>query len=193
MFLKTLKIAAAFVALQSVAAAQSIKIATVDMERLFNEFHRTNEVQKEINIERARIQKDNNVRLSDIRSIDDEMQSIRKQLESDIGAKKKQDLNSKAKELQQDGIHKERERTEFLERRQKALNQKMRKQMRAILVEIQQSVSEKAKADNYDYVFDKSATTSTQLPFVLHAKEMTDLTEELLNEINAAAKKKADK
>lgn len=190
MISRILKITAAFIALQSVAFGQSLKIATVDMEKLFNDFHRTNEVQKEINIERARIQKDNNLRLADIRSIDDEMQKIREQLKGDLGEKKKQDLNRKASELQQDGVHKERERTEFLERRNKALNEKMRKQMRSILLEIQESVSELAKAGNYDYIFDKSGNTNQGVPFVLHAKEMADLTDDLLKDINAAAEKK---
>ena len=190
MISRILKITAAFIALQSVAFGQSLKIATVDMEKLFNDFHRTNEVQKEINIERARIQKDNNLRLADIRSIDDEMQKIREQLKGDPGEKKKQDLNRKASELQQDGVHKERERTEFLERRNKALNEKMRKQMRSILLEIQESVSELAKAGNYDYIFDKSGNTNQGVPFVLHAKEMADLTDDLLKDINAAAEKK---
>jgi len=190
MFKKLITISAMFVALQSVAAAQKLKIATVNMERLFNEFHRTSEVQKEINIERARIQKDNNERLADIREIDNKMQKIREELkDKELGAKKKQDLHQEAGDLQQDGIHKERERTEFLERRNKALNQKMRKQMRAILNEIQESVSERAKAGNYDYIFDKSGNTNQGVPFILHAKEMSDLTEELLKEINAAAAK----
>jgi len=190
MFKKLITISAMLVALQSVAAAQKLKIATVNMERLFNEFHRTSEVQKEINIERARIQKDNNERLADIREIDNKMQKIREELkDKELGAKKKQDLHQEAGDLQQDGIHKERERTEFLERRNKALNQKMRKQMRAILNEIQESVSERAKAGNYDYIFDKSGNTNQGVPFILHAKEMSDLTEELLKEINAAAAK----
>jgi outer membrane protein len=174
-----------FFALSSMASAQRLKIATVDMERLFNEYHRTSAIQKEINIERARIQKDNNLRLADIREIETTIQGIREQLkDSDLGAKKNQDLNQEARELQQDGIHKERERSEFLERRNRSLNDKMRKQMRGILVEIQRVVSDRAKAGNYDYIFDKSGNSSQGIPFVLHAREMTDLTDSLLKEIN---------
>ncbi len=187
---RLIKISIAFIALHSVAVGQSLKIATVDMERLFNEFHRTNEVQKEINIERARIQKDNNIRLADIRAIDDRMQTIRKQLKGDVGTKKRQDLDNEARELQQDGIHKERERTEFLERRNKALNEKMRKQMTSIFVELRETVSEHARNENFDYIFDKSGNSRQGVPFVLHAKEMVDLTEHLIKNVNNSAKKK---
>ena len=100
------------------------------MERLFNEYHLTGAIQKEINIERARIQKDNNLRLADIREIETTIQEIREQLKDlNIGAKKQNELFQESNDLQQDGIHKERERSEFLERRNGSLNEKMRKQM----------------------------------------------------------------
>lgn len=171
------------------SASAQIKMATVDMEKLFNDFHRTGEIQKEINIERARIQKDNNLRLADIRGIDDQIQGIRKKLEAgSLGAKEGQDLRKQAAELKQDGIHKERERTEFLERRNRALNERMRKEMRQILQNIRQVVTERAKSQNFDYILDTSGKTTQGVPFVLYASEPKDLTEKILNEINEKAK-----
>jgi outer membrane protein len=179
---------AGFLMLQSGANAQRLKIATVDMERLFNEYHKTSSVQRDINIERARIQKDNNLRLKDIRDIDDSLQKIREQLkDTELGDKKRQDLRQEAGDLSQDGIHKERERSEFLERRNRTLSEKMTKQMRAILVKIQRVVSERAKAGNYDYIFDQSGNSNQGIPFVLHARDTTDLTDSLLEEINQDA------
>ena len=179
---------AGFLMLQSGANAQRLKIATVNMERLFNEYHKTSSVQRDINIERARIQKDNNLRLKDIRDIDDSLQNIREQLkDKELGDKKRQDLRQEASDLSQDGIHKERERSEFLERRNRALSEKMTKQMRAILVKIQRVVSERAKAGNFDYIFDQSGNSNQGIPFVLHARDTTDLTDSLLEEINQDA------
>ena len=179
---------AGFLMLQSGANAQRLKIATVNMERLFNEYHKTSSVQRDINIERARIQKDNNLRLKDIRDIDDLLQKIREQLkDKGLGDKKRQDLRQEASDLSQDGIHKERERSEFLERRNRALSEKMTKQMRAILVKIQRVVSERAKAGNFDYIFDQSGNSNQGIPFVLHARDTTDLTDSLLEEINQDA------
>lgn len=179
---------AGFLMLHSGANAQRLKIATVDMERLFNEYHKTTSVQRDINIERARIQKDNNLRLKDIRDIDDSLQKIREQLkDEELGEKKRQDLRQEAGDLSQDGIHKERERSEFLERRNRTLSEKMTKQMRAILVTIQRAVSERAKAGNYDYIFDQSGNSNQGIPFVLHARDTTDLTDSLLEEINQDA------
>ena len=179
---------AGFLMLQSGANAQRLKIATVNMERLFNEYHKTSSVQRDINIGRARIQKDNNLRLKDIRDIDDSLQKIREQLkDKELGDKKRQDLRQEASDLSQDGIHKERERSEFLERRNRALSEKMTKQMRAIRVKIQRDVSERAKAGHFDYIFDQSGNSNHGIPFVLHARDTTDLTDSLLEEINQDA------
>jgi outer membrane protein len=174
--------------LQGAAMAQRLKIATVSMERLFNEYKQTADVQREINIERARIQKENNVKLTDIRAIDAKLQAIREQLsnkEVEIGEKNKAALVNEATELSQDGIHKERERTEYLERRNGALNEKMKKKMRGILEEIKRAVNDRAKAGNYDYILDASGNSSQGIPFVLHARDTTDLTDSLLEELNA--------
>lgn len=175
----------ATIALISTSAAQRLKIATVNMEKLFDDYQRTSEIQKEINIERARIQKDNNIRLADIREIDNTIEGFRKQInQEDIGDKKKRELSQELQDLSQDGIHKERERSEFLDRRNRSLNEKMMKQMRGILVELQRVVSDRAKAGNYDYIFDSSGNSNQGVPFVLHAREMTDLTESILKEVN---------
>ena len=57
------------------AAAQDakLKIATVDMQQLFKEYYRTTEAQQQINVERARIQKDNNEKLTAIRQIESDI------------------------------------------------------------------------------------------------------------------------
>lgn len=70
-------------ALLSLASAitQPPKIATVDMQELFRQYHGTDEAQKQINIERARIQQDNNERLARIRELETALGNLRKQLD----------------------------------------------------------------------------------------------------------------
>ena len=164
---------------------QRLKIATVSMERLFNEYEQTEKVQREINIERARIQRENNNKLASIREIDSKLQKIREELNSDeLGEKQRADLIDESRALSQDGRSKEKERTEYLERRNRTLAQNMRKQMRGILVKIQRTVSEMAKEGNYDFIFDSSGNSNQGIPFVLHARDTTDLTELLLKQLN---------
>ena len=183
--------AVAFAALTvSFASAQEskLKIATVDMQELFKQYYKTNEAQKEINVERARIQKDNNERLARIRELEGNLTNLRKQLEDPtINDAKKQALFKDWQMQQQEGIALDRERREFLQRRNQALNERMVQRMKGILEEIRKLVEEQAKKDNYDYVFDKSGLSTSQVPFLLYTKDATDITAGLLKDLNKDA------
>ncbi len=179
-----------FLALAGLVAAQdsALKIATVDMQALFKEYHRTNEAQKQINIERARIQKENNERLARIRELDTELQNMRKQLDDpSISDSKKQSVYQEWQMKQNEGIALDRERREFLQRRNQALNEKMVQRMKGILEEIRKLVEEEAKGEDYDYVFDKSGMSTSQVPFLLYTKDATDITAVLLEDLNKDA------
>jgi outer membrane protein len=183
----TVALAASF-ATMAVAQDAKLNIATVDMQELFKQYYRTNEAQKQINIERARIQKDNNERLAKIREIEENLTKLRKQLEDpSLNETKKQSLYKDWQADQQTGTALDRERREFLQRRNQALNEKMVQRMKGILEEIRKLVEEKAKVDNYDYVFDKSGLSTSQVPFLLYTKDATDITAGLLKDLNKDA------
>lgn len=174
----------------SIAAAQDtkLKIATVDMQELFKQYHRTSEAQKQINVERARIQKDNNERLARIRELETNLGGLKKQIEDpSINDSKKQELFKDWQMQQQEGIALDRERREFLQRRNQALNENMVQRMKGILEEIRKLVEEQAKTDDYDYVFDKSGLSTSQVPFLLYTKDATDVTASLLKDLNKDA------
>ena len=178
------------VSIVTVGAApdSKLKIATVDMQELFKQYYKTNEAQKQINVERARIQKENNERLARIRELEDALGSLRKQLEDpSINDSKKQGLYKDWQTQQQEGIALDRERREFLQRRNQALNEKMVQRMKGILEEIRKLVEEQAKADDFDYVFDKSGLSTSQVPFLLYTKDATDITAGLLKTLNKDA------
>ncbi len=175
-------------ATMAIAQEGKLNIATVDMQELFKQYYRTNEAQKQINIERARIQKDNNERLTRIRELEDSIGKLRKQVEDpSLADSKKQSLFKDLQTQNQEGNALDRERREFLQRRNQALNEKMVQRMKGILEEIRKLVEEKAKVDNYDYVFDKSGLSTSQVPFLLYTKDATDITAGLLKNLNKDA------
>ena len=170
------------------AAQDKLKIATVDMQTLFKQYHRTNAAQKEVNVERAKIQQNNNERLETIRALENELQGLRKQLDDpSLSDKRKQELFKDFQMKTQEGVALDRERREFLQRRNTALNEKMVQKMRGILEEIRKLVEQRAKADGYDYVFDKSGLSTSQVPFLLYTKDATDITAGLLGVLNKDA------
>jgi outer membrane protein len=179
---------AATMVTSATAQEAKIKIATVDMQELFKQYYKTNDAQKQINVERARIQKDNNERMAKIRDLESALGSLRKQLEDPtINEAKKQQLFKDWQIQQQEGIALDRERREFLQRRNQALNEKMVQRMKGILEEIRKLVEEQAKKDDFDYVFDKSGLSTSQVPFLLYTKDATDITAGLLKDLNKDA------
>jgi outer membrane protein len=130
----------------------ALKIATVDMQELFKQYYRTNEAQKQINVDRAKIQKDNNERMAKIREIETSLGKLSKQLEdTTINDSKKQLLFKDWQAQQQEGIALDRERREFLQRRNQLLNEQMLTKMKGILEEIRKLVEEYAKGESFDY------------------------------------------
>ena len=171
-----------------VAAQDAVKIATVDMQELFRQYHRTNEAQQQINVERARIQQDNNERLARIRELEESLGNLRKEIEDpSVADSRKQTLYRDLQAQQQEAVHLDRERREFLQRRNQALNEKMVQRMRGILEEIRALVEEQARSDDFDFVFDKSGLSTSQVPVLLYTKDATDITSVLLENLNKDA------
>lgn len=173
-----------------IASAQEakLKIATVDMAQLFKEYYKTNLAQQEINVERARIQKDNSEKLTTIRQIESDIRVLKQQTEDpSLSDQKKAQIYKEYQTKYQEGIQLDKERRDFLGRKDKALNEKMVERMRGILDEIRKLVEVRAKAENYDYVFDKSGMSTSQVPFLLYTKDATEITALLLKELNKDA------
>jgi hypothetical protein len=52
---------------------------------------------------------------------------------------------------------------------------------------IRKLVEEYAKGESFDYVFDKSGMSTSQVPFLLYTKDATDVTSILLKDLNKDA------
>lgn len=176
-------------ALITTANAQSTKIATVDMQELFRQYHRTAEAQKQINLERTRIQKENKELLAPVEELKTKMQELQARIEapSTDDAQKQELFEKEWRPRQEEFMRLERSRNEFIRRQNQALNEAMVDRMKSILQEISEIVQEQAKADGYVYVFDKSGLSTSQVPFLLYTKDATDITAALLKSLNKDA------
>ena len=180
----------------SVASAQNLKVATVDMQELFKQYYQTNQAQDLINVDRAKINQDNEDRLKRIREIETNLENFKKQIEDpSVNESKKQSLIKDFQAQQQQGIQLDKERREYIQRRTTALNENMVQRMKSILEDIRKLVEQRSKADNFDFVFDKSGMSTSQVPVLLYSKDATDITASLLKVLNKDApadKKPAD-
>jgi outer membrane protein len=166
------------------------------MQELFKQYYQTNEAQDLINVERAKINQDNEDRLKRIREIETNLENFKKQIEDpSVNESKKQSLIKDFQAQQQEGIQLDKERREYIQRRTTALNENMVQRMKSILDDIRKLVEQRSKVDNYDFVFDKSGMSTSQVPVLLYSKDATDITASLLKVLNKDApadKKPAD-
>lgn len=162
-----------------------LKIATVDVQKLFKEYQRTTEEQQKFSEEFARIQKENNERLLKIRGLEDIMVMQKKKTEDPVIAASARQKEAKALQLKlTEARAMDKERREFLGRRTRALELKKQASMQGILEEIRKRIVDHAKKEDFDYVFDKSGLSANQVPFLLYAKDAKDITAALLTQLN---------
>ena len=172
-------------------SAEDLKVATVDMQRLLKDYYRTEEAQQELNEKQALLTKANNEKQRDIKSLEDELNTLRKQLEDpSLNEVKKKEIYEQLQLKQQEGIAMQRSLKEYLDRKRRQVGEEMNRQMRGILEEITQLLEEQAKAGDYDFIFDKSGNSNIQVPVLLFSKDSYDITEGLLKELNKDAPKK---
>ncbi|WP_435894123.1 OmpH family outer membrane protein [Oceaniferula spumae] len=194
---KYVKFSAMFCALAIVTAvgagsaqAQRLKIATVDMQQLFKEYHRTTQEQQKFSEEFAKIQKENNERLAGIRALEEQLQGLKKKIEDPTLADNVKREKSREFQLKLDEAKAmDRERREFLGRRTRALELSKQASMKGILEEIRKRIVDHAKKEDFDFVLDKSGLSANQVPFLLYTKDATDITVSLLAELNKDAPK----
>ena len=170
------------------AHAQKLKIATIDMQELFKEYHKTSQEQQKFGEEFARIQKENNERLTGIRTLEETLQSLKKKIEDPtLGDNVKREKSREFQLKLDEAKAMDRERREFLGRRTRALDLKKQSSMQGILEEIRERITEYSKTEAFDLVLDKSGFSTNQVPFVLYTKDATDITKALLEGLNEDA------
>lgn len=180
----------------SVFAAEAKSIATVDMKKLFDEYHLTKGAQKKVKENQATIAKENNQKLAEIRKIADKLDSLSKLIDDGSIAPKLKEKHVRERKMQASrGNALEHNRREWLQRRNKAINENIVTEMRKILAQIQDKVEVYARDNDVDLILDKSARGTTQTHFLIFAKDKFDITAPLLKTLNdgAATETKKDK
>ncbi len=189
---KYLKFSAMFCALAIVtvigagnAQAQKLKIATVDIQKLFDGYYRTAEQNQKFSEEFARIQKEGNERLTGIRALEETLVKLKKKIEDPtLSENVRKDAEIEFRKKFDDVKSMRTERGEFLGRRDRALKVRKQASLKATLEEIRKHIIDYSKSEDVDFVFDKSAVN---LGTLLYSKDSTDITPVILKMINKDA------
>ena len=188
-FLKPLLVTLSLSVFTSSALAGPIKsVATVDMKKLFEEYHLTKGAQGKVKEDQAVIAKQNNMKLADIRKIADKIEELSKMIDDGTTAPKLKEKHVAERTLQANkGNALENRRREWLNSRNTAINENIRTEMRMILAQIQDKVEAYARDNDVDMIFDKSARGTTQTLFLAFSKDQFDITSALLETLNKGA------
>ncbi|EDY17665.1 outer membrane chaperone Skp (OmpH) [Chthoniobacter flavus Ellin428] len=167
------------------ASAQSTKFGTVDMKRVFDSYYKTKDAESKINEARNAAKKELEDRmdmakklLEEVKKLDEDIQ--KPELSKDSKEQKSKVRSDKASELQ----NMDREIREFQASREKQLQEQSVRMRAGIVDDINKIVSDKVKAENFDFVFDKSGPSLNGVPIVLFSRDNYDFTDSVITSLN---------
>ncbi len=167
------------------ASAQSLKIGTVDMKRIFDSYYKTKDAESKINEARNAAKKELEDRmdiakksLEEVKKLDEDI--AKPELSKDTKEQKQKLRSDKAAELQ----NMDREIREFQASREKQLQEQSVRMRAGIVDDINKVVADKVKAENFDIVLDRSGPSLNGVPIVLYARDSYDFTDPVVTALN---------
>ena len=191
MYIKTIQIfclAALLPVLGATVSAADLRIAVVDMRKVFEKYYKTVQASANLQEEKADIDKDYKDLMEKFKKGEDEWKKLLDKandqaISSEEREKSKQTAEKKLLEL------KEMEQTikQFERINTTKMNDKQDRLREKIVAEIRDVINAKAKAANYSLVIDQSGKSVGSTPIVLFSSGENDLTDSVLTQLNASA------
>jgi len=170
------------------ASAQDLKIGIVDMTRVFQDYHKTKDAEKKVNDGKAIAKQELDERNDRYKQLIEQYQALATDIKDlKISQELRAEKQKEAQEVASEARSLEREKKEFAEKRQRQLLEQVERMRKAILQEIRETVSDMAKEQNYDLVFDKSGLGTRGIPFLLHSKDGVDFSDDVIALLNKNA------
>jgi outer membrane protein len=178
---------AAFVGLSGVtASAQSmVKVGTVDMKKVFENYYKTKDAEQRINEARNAAKKELEERMDSFTKGTAEVKKLNEEIDSPALSREAKEAKTKTRDEKVGELNgMQREIQDFRQTREKQLQEQSGRMRQGIVDDITKVVNEKVKADNYDLVFDKSGMSLNGVPVVMWAKEQYDFTDTVVANLN---------
>lgn len=178
---------AAIVGLSGVtASAQSmVKVGTVDMKKVFENYYKTKDAEQRINEARNSAKKELEERMETYQKGAAEVKKLNEEIDSPALSREAKETKSKNRDEKVGELNNmQREIQEFRTTREKQLQEQSARMRQGIVDDITKVVNEKVKADNYDLVFDKSGMSLNGVSVVMFAKESYDFTDTVVAALN---------
>jgi len=183
-------LAAAFVA--AACGAAELKIATVDLDKVFTAHPKTQAAEAALKKAEAGVQDEMDKIVAEGRALEAEVAKLREAAKSPVlteeaRLKKRDEAEDKLTELQEFQLRARRTQ----ETKMKQMREQLLKVRQAIVDELTQEVADFAQAEGYDLVLDRSGMTMNAVPMVAYSRPELDVTEKLIARLKDAGAKPA--
>lgn len=177
----------AFGAMVSTAKAE-IKVASVNMSELNVMFYKRVEAEANLKKQEAEIKEEINARAEVVRKLQEDFQAVQKQADPTLSEAAMKSLREKAASLQNELAAKQEELKTFIQRREVAFREVVRRELALLANELHTAVETVAAEGKYDLVIDSSAMSAQPGARVYpYVKPELDISPEVLKRLNADA------
>lgn len=177
------------------SAQAQTKIATVDLQKVFDNYYKTKLAKAAIEERKSILLKDDKTMLDDFKKANDEYQQLLAQqndqaISAEERDRRKQSAATKLKDLQD----RKTAIDQYERQAQATLNEQLQRMHDKLLIDIQNAVNDKAKADGYTAILNTAANeinignTSIKVPStIIYSVKEIDVTADILKQLNAGA------
>lgn len=176
-------------ALATAGWAAELKIATVDLDKVFTAHPKTQAAEAELKKAEAGVEAELDKLKAEGLALQEEMAKLREAaknplLNEEARLKKRDEAEEKLTQMQEFELRARRTQ----ETKLKQMREQVLKSRQAIVDELTQAVVQFAQANEYDLVLDRSGMTMNAVPLVAYAAPELDVTDRLIAYLQAKAK-----
>jgi len=172
--------------------AAEVKIAVIDMQKVFQEYEKTKTVEIKLN-QQAEVYREYSAQLEQQR------RNLQKQYESArddsqniaYSGAERESKRKKAQQLYESLMLKEQELNNYKESRQEQIREMSAKLRDEVIDEISRAVHNKAVLEGYTIVLDSSGKSLSDVGFVVYIQPNLDITESVIQDLNRGYRKNA--
>ena len=168
---------------------QEIKVGVLDMARIFGEYHKTKDAEKNLSSRKEGARKEVADQEAKLKQLLEKINGLRKSIndpESTVAVKSAR--QKQANQTIEEARALRAELLEFARRRELQLLEMFNRQRDVLLKEIRDEVTKHASEAGYDLVLDRSARGAQGILFLLYSKDARDFSAEMITKLNAGAK-----
>lgn len=174
--------------------AENMRIATVDLEKVFNNYYKTKIIDQDF-AEQGKVYRNYIARQAEnMRKSEAEYRKkLNESLNIALAPAERQKRQEEVKTLERNLKMRRAELEQYAADRAKALQESAASERKKVIAEIRAEINRRAAIAGYALVIDKSARGSSDTAIVLYSIDALDITDRVLKELNRGANIKENK